>query len=237
MYEKRFYREQLNNDLYTFSVCVGETDLSISCDYNLEKQAYSAIIRARKIIKDYSSENKLFQSSLVPLIDEFVDESLIKQMLQAGQIAFVGPFASVAGVIAEYVGKSLSKYCKNVIVENGGDIYLQSTTKRTIGIYAGNSPLTGKVNIRIKKEAYPIGICTSSGTVGHSLSFGKADAVVVLSSDTALADAVATATCNEILTKEDVVLAIEKAYKIERIIGVLAIIGDKIGVIGEIELV
>ncbi len=237
MYEKRFYRELLNNDLYTFSVCVGETDLSISCDHNLEKQAYGAIIKARKIISDYSSKNKMFQSSLIPLKDGSVNEPLITQMLKAGQIANVGPFASVAGAIAEYVGKSLVKYCKNVIIENGGDIYLQSTTERTIGIYAGDSPLTGKITIKIKKEDYPIGVCTSSGTVGHSLSFGKADAVVVLSKDTALADAVATATCNMIKTKEDIILAIEKAYNIDGIIGVLAIMGDQLGVIGEIELV
>jgi len=237
MYEKRFYRELLNNDLCTFSVCVGETDLSISCDNNLEEKAYITIIKARKTIQDYVDLNKVFKSSLVPIVDKKVSNSLINQMLKAGQIANVGPFAAVAGVIAEYVGKSLEKYSKNVIVENGGDIYIQSTIERKIGIYAGDSPLTGKVIIKIKKDNFPIGVCTSSGTVGHSLSFGKADAVVVLSKDTALADAVATATCNKILTKDDIIPAIEKAHNIKGIIGVLAIIGDQLGVIGEIELV
>lgn len=237
MYEKRFYRELLNNDLCTFSVSVGETDLSISCDNNLEEKAYTAIMKARKTIRDYIDLNEDFKTSLVPIVDNKVSNLLINQMLKAGQIANVGPFAAIAGTIAEYVGKSLEKYSKNVVVENGGDIYMQSTIERRIGIYAGNSPLTGKVVIKIKKNSFPIGVCTSSGTVGHSLSFGKADAVVVLSKDTALADAVATATCNKILTKDNIIPAIEKAYNIDGIIGVLAIIGDQLGVIGEIELV
>jgi len=132
-------------------------------------------------------------------------------MLNAGQKANVGPFAAVAGMVAEYVGEQLKVQSKDVFVENGGDIFIDSISDRVVGIYAGDSPLTGKINILLKKERFPIGVCTSSGTVGPSLSFGKADAVVVISKNTALADALATATCNRIKEKSDVQNAIEWA--------------------------
>jgi len=237
MYEKRFYRETLNNELVKFNVCVKETDLFIGCNQNLEKLAYKAIIQIRKVLNNYINTNKSFLTSLVPIYDVNNKNKQISDMLNAGQKAGVGPFAAVAGMVAEYVGKQLKTQSDNVFVENGGDIYIDSVSDRIIGIYAGNSPLTGKVNILLKKERFPIGICTSSSTVGPSLSFGKADAVVVISKNTALADAIATATCNKIKEKSDVQSAIEWAYNIEDVEGVIAILEDTLGAIGDIELI
>jgi len=237
MYEKRFYREIFNNELIKFNVCVGETDLFIGCNQNLEKLTYKAIIQVRKILNDYININKHFLTSLVPIYDMNNKHKRIDDMLKAGQKADVGPFAAVAGMVAEYVGKRLKEQSEEVFVENGGDIFIDSISDRVVGIYAGDSPLTGKINILLKKERFPIGVCTSSGTVGPSLSFGKADAVVVISKNTALADAVATATCNRIKEKNDVQNAIEWAYNIKDIEGVIAILGDTLGAIGDIELI
>lgn len=237
MYKKRFYRQSFKNNLTMFNVCVEETDLLIGCDINLEKQVYKQIIKVRTILNNYININREFLTSLVPIEDIKVEEDVIIRMLDAAKKANVGPFASVAGMVAEYVGKNLEPLTKNIFVENGGDIYFNSTIDRKIGIYAGDSSLSGKLNILIRKEMFPLGICTSSGTIGHSLSFGKADAVVVLSKDTTLADAIATATCNNIKNTSDIEGAIEKAYKIEGVIGVLAIMDDKLGVIGRIELI
>jgi Uncharacterized conserved protein len=48
-----------------------------------------------------------------------------------------------------------------------------------------------------------LGICTSSATVGPSISFGQADAVTVFSRDVSLADAWATALCNRVTVHEE----------------------------------
>ena len=103
-------------------------------------------------------------------------------------------------------------------------------------MFAGNSPFTGKISFVIKPEQTPIGICTSSGTVGHSLSYGKADAVAIFSKDTALADAVATATANRISRRDDITPAIEFAKNIKGVEGIVAIIKDACGIWGNIEL-
>ena len=132
-------------------------------------------------------------------------------MSESAEKVGVGPMASVAGAIAEFVGNELSAYSAEVIVENGGDIYLKSLEKRIIGVYAGESPLTGKLGLEIDGEDTPLGVCTSSGTVGHSLSFGKADAVIVLSKSATLADAAATAIGNLVAQPEDITRGVEFA--------------------------
>ena len=107
--------------------------------------------------------------------------------------------AAVAGAIAEYVGRSLLlQGVREVMVENGGDIFLSRKKDCTVAIFAGQSPLSNKVGVLIAGKDMPRAVCTSSGTVGHSLSFGDADSVTVLASSTPLADAVATRLGNEV---------------------------------------
>jgi ApbE superfamily uncharacterized protein (UPF0280 family) len=144
--------------------------------------------------------------------------------------------AAVAGAIAEWVSKDLLKLSKEVIIENGGDIYLATARERTIGIYAGQSSLSLKIGIVIGPEESPLGVCTSSGTVGPSLSFGKADAVCILSKSAALADAAATAVGNIVQEKKDIELGLERGREIEGILGTLIIVGEKMGVWGSIKL-
>jgi len=149
----------------------------------------------------------------------------------------VGPMAAVAGAIAEMVGRELLNFSSEVIVENGGDIFLCHKKMRHIGIYAGDSPLSGKLALEIEPEDTPLGVCTSSGTVGHSLSFGKADAAIVLSPSAALADAAATAVGNMVKTAEDMPRAIEFVREVEGLTGIAIIVGDKMAVWGKINLV
>jgi len=124
-----------------------------------------------------------------------------------------------------------------VIVENGGDIFIKTLKPRIIGIYAGEkSPFTGKLKLEIAPNENGIGVCTSSGTVSHSLSFGKADAALIISEDTALADAMATAVGNIVKRPDDVEKAVNFGKSIEGVKGILVLIGNKMGSWGEIKI-
>lgn len=238
MYEERTYRECVKQtDLVAFKVIDEETDLIISADRDLSVQATVYISKYRKQLKDYIARDKKFLKSLEPI--EISDDApeVAKEMAEAAKLASVGPMAAVAGAIAERVGRDLLNSTKQIIVENGGDIFIKSDTQRLMGIYAGKSPFTGKLALKIESEQTPLGVCTSSGTVGHSLSFGKADAAIVLSKWTALADAVATATGNIVKTDEDIQKAIDFARSIDGIEGVIVIFGEKIGAWGNVEIV
>jgi hypothetical protein len=158
-------------------------------------------------------------------------------MIDAGENAGVGPMAAVAGAAAERVGNDLLLHSKEVIIENGGDVFIKTRHPVTVGIFAGKSPLSLKIGLKVHSENHSIAVCTSSGTVGHSLSFGRADAVSVVSASCPLADAAATAIGNRVRSRSDIARGIEFGKKIRGVEGVLIIIGDRIGVWGELELV
>ena len=116
--------------------------------------------------------------------------------------------AAVAGLLAQPVGDRLLQLSRQVIIENGGDIFFQTDEPPVFGLYAGeNSPFSGRIHL--PGELTRGGVCTLSGTVGHSISFGRADAVAVIAGDATLADAAATSICNSIRTPDDVQQAIE----------------------------
>ena len=238
MHEPRTYRNLVKtDDLVKFEVIVKETDLLVRAERELSKETRESVLKYRHQLETYIAMNPQFQRSLIPLQNDPGVPEIIQEMIHSSQLANVGPMAAVAGAIAELVSKDLLKLSKEVIVENGGDIYLAMTKERIIGIYAGNSPLNLKVGIIIRPEESPLGVCTSSGTVGHSLSFGKADAVCILSKSAALADATATAVGNVVQGEKDIELGLERGKNIEGVLGILIIIGEKMGVWGNVKLI
>ncbi len=238
MYEPRTYRHWIkDSDLVSFNVTVKETDLYIRARNNLKAKALEAVVKCRTPLEEYIESHPLFLSSLEPCSVEKDAPAIVREMAQAAQVVGIGPMATVAGAVAEAVGKDLLAYAPEVIVENGGDIFMKISKTRLIGIYADKSPLTGKIALEISPEQTPLGICTSSGTVGHSLSLGTADAVIALSHSTALADAAATALGNSIKSAEDIALAIEQAQTIAGLDGVVIIKGDKVGLWGKVKII
>jgi ApbE superfamily uncharacterized protein (UPF0280 family) len=237
MYELRTYRDWVSDkSLVSFSVVVKETDLHIRARRDLSAEALAATQRYRADLESYIKSHPIFLTTLKPFEVELNAPPIVKEMSDATREAGVGPMAAVAGAIAERVGKELFLYSDEVIVENGGDIFLKTLKERFIGVYAGESKFTRKIAFSIRPEETPLGVCTSSGTVGHSLSFGYADAVIVFSPSTSLADAAATAIGNRVRIAEDIPEALEFAQGIKGLKGVAIIKGDNMGVWGQIKL-
>jgi len=235
--QRAIYRNRITvKDLISFSLPIKETDLLIFADTLLREEAEKAVLHYRYQIEEYIRRFPDFLYSLTPLPYDENSPSIVKEMMQAAILAQVGPMASVAGAIAEKVGKDLLKHTSQIVIENGGDIFLKVSKDLTIGIYAGNSPLSNKLGLKIVSDITPLGVCTSSGTVGHSLSFGKSDAVTVIAQSTPLADAVATAIGNLVKVKKDIKRGLEHAQTIKGIYGTLIIVDDQFGAWGNIEI-
>jgi ApbE superfamily uncharacterized protein (UPF0280 family) len=238
MYQPRTYRRWIKDDnLITFNVIVRETDLYIRASSNLEVEATAAVIKYRRLLEDYIQSHPLFLHSLEPCAVPDDAPDIIKVMAQSSGSLGIGPMAAVAGAIAEVVGRDLLVYSPEVIVENGGDIFMKVLQTKLIGIYAGESPFTGKIALEISPQETPLGICTSSGTVGPSLSLGTADAVIVLSRSAALADSAATAIGNKVITVDDVDTVIEWVKAVLGLVGVIIIKGDRMGMWGDVKIV
>jgi hypothetical protein len=236
-YKKRSYRELTkDSDLVGQEIVVKETDLFIFAEKDIKSAAEEIVKKYRTEIEKYIKHRPEFMASLEPISQDSKASDIVKEMIRATELAGVGPMASVAGAIAEFTGNELLAYSKEIIIENGGDIFIKSNKARRVAVYAGDSPFSNKIFIKIKPEDAPIGICTSSGTVGHSLSFGKADACVIIAKSASLADAVATAVCNRIKEKKDIAPSLEFAISIKGVRGAVVILGKDLGSIGNIEL-
>lgn len=223
-------------------VQVKETDLHIRADRDVTARATELVLECRLQIEEYIVQHPEFCATLTPLPADNLASPIVREMLWAAQIADVGPMAAVAGAIAAFVGlKLVHEGVKEIIVENGGDIFITRQKACTIAIFAGQSVLSRKIGVRIPAETMPCGICTSSGTVGHSLSLGRADSVTVLADSTALADAAATRLGNEVGKSKDgkaeINRALNRAKELHGIRGVVMICGDLLGAMGDIELV
>ena len=238
-YQPRYYRDwSKDRDLVSFNVVVKETDLYIRARKNYKDKAFEIVQRQRAALENYIARHPGFLTALVPFPVSADAPAIARSMEEAAEKVNVGPMAAVAGAFAEFVGKDLLKFSSEIIVENGGDIFLKTAKSRLVGVYAGeNSPLTGKIALKIEPADTPLGICTSSGTVGHSLSFGKSDAVVVLAPSAALADAAATAIGNIVKAETDIEIALEFARGVSGLVGVAVIINDKMGVWGKVNLI
>lgn len=237
-YGDRIYRRlPTPKDLSGFGVRVRETDLWVEAESRLEKETRDLVFEARRELEEYIGLYPEFATTLSPFGPDRTAPPLVSEMIRAAEKARVGPMAAVAGAIAEYVGRGLLRWSPRVMVENGGDIFLCMDREVTVTIYAGDSPISGKIGLVISREMMPAGICSSSGTVGHSLSMGKADAVCVLAPSAALADGMATAAGNRIRGPSDLEEAVAWASGVEGVSGVVAIVGKSMAAWGEMELV
>lgn len=237
-HRQRTYRRLMADPRLTaFRIAVKETDLLIHTRSDLTDQAREAILRYRGHIERYVADHSDFARTLSPWPSDPWAPAIIQEMVTAGRRAGVGPMAAVAGAIAEQVGRHLLQWSDAVVVENGGDLFIRKASPVTVAIFAGDSPLSLKVGVRLVPGTDPVAVCTSSGTVGHSLSRGRSDAVCVVSSSASLADAVATAAGNLIQSPGDIRSAIDFARDLEGVSGVVAIAGDRIGAWGELEVV
>lgn len=230
------YRRVIAADMPCWRVQHLDTELYICAEKRCEANAAKAVRDLRTQLDRYIAAYPFFLTSLVPIDPEANAPEAVKAMCRAAQKAGVGPMAAVAGAFSEHVGQAILHTSKQVIVENGGDIFIKTDASKSVAVYAGSSPLSLKMGIQVDSREMPMSVCTSSGTVGPSLSFGKADAAVVVSPDAYLADACATRLGNEVKNAADIERALALIMCIAGVTGAMAIVGDICGAAGSIRL-
>lgn len=221
-----------------------ETIVTISAREQRHIEAAKRSIREqRKLLEDFIRTDPFFMITLEPYdlySDDGNDENdvknmpeIVKQMIKCSATFGIGPMAAVAGVIAKYAVQAMTEAgATYAVVDNGGDISLLNDEPIVVGIYAGASPIRD-LAFELPRRSTPIGIATSSGTVGPSISFGCADAATVISQDPALADAAATALGNAVQAKgplEECFRAIDRPG----IEGALVIRGEEMALWGKL---
>ncbi len=212
-----------------------ETIVTIISDAPYIEVARQAIVEHRRQLEQYITFDPFFRVTMEPYPLPEDGPEIVKRLVLAGNAVGTGPMAAVAGTIAELaVEAALDKGAKHVIVDNGGDIALFTDRSVLVGIYAGESAVK---NLAFRVDAQEsMGICTSSGKIGHSISFGNVDAATVVSKSASLADAAATSLGNAVLddSKKGVKKAFDVIDGVDGIEGALIIKGDHIGLWGKL---
>lgn len=236
-YTERHYRNRVKvKELNTFHVSIKETDLWVSAERELKKETEDIVHNLRFRLEGYIENHPEFYTTLTPWSDDPYAPSIIRDMIHCSKIADVGPMAAVAGAVAQHVAYGLKGLTGQIIIENGGDIYMDVSRDVTVSIFAGTSPLSDRIGIVIPKKMMPIGVCSSSGRIGHSLSMGDSDVVCIIARSATLADSAATALGNMVKTKKDLEKLAERASQIEGVLGGVAIMDDEMTAWGEVEL-
>ena len=239
-YRERSYRSRFSNDERRwFCVKFLESDLWIGVDSgsyraSMEADTYTMLVDLRRQMDAYLLMDPAYKAALMPYDAGLEAPEILKEMSRISHKTGIGPMSAVAGAVAKKVAEFLGT--KEVIVENGGDIYAKAASDMDISVFAGQSPLSEKVGLHIPAAAFPLGICTSSGTVGPSLSLGRADAVMIVCKDVMLADSYATAMANRIQTVNDLQSVIDRISNIPEILGAIAVKDDRMAITGQFEL-
>lgn len=244
MYDKRTYREQLKQERWqVFTVIHKESDLWIGVDKagfdpGMPAVALETVKKLRHEMDLYLRDNPEYAKSLIPCETTPDAPEIFNEMSAVARQSGIGPMSAVAGAVAQRVAEALKEQfsVKEIIVENGGDIYADIQNDMDVAVFAGPSPLSERVGLTIRADRSPLGICTSSGTVGPSLSFGKADAVMIVCRNCALADTYATAFANRIQTVDDILRCTEQIGEVDDILAAICIKDDKMGITGEFDL-
>lgn len=237
-YRHRFYREHMRAaGLVSFRVVMGESDLFIWAGRDLTDEVSSSLSRHRGDLEEFIARQPLFGTTYRPYAVPDDAPEVVALMAGAAERVGVGPMAAVAGALAEVVGRDILQFSNEIMVENGGDIYIHSGRERRVGIFAGKSPLSGRLTLLVPPTPpQGLGVCTSSATVGPSYSAGKADSAMVVAGSAALADAAATALGNRAKDPSRIEQALSWVSDIEGVIGCLVIIDEHIGIRGSLEL-
>jgi len=215
-----------------------ETRMRLRCDLEagLEK-ARTAVSGSRLLLENYILAHPDFRFALDIREVDLQAPAFVREMMLAGLKAGVGPMASVAGGLSEVATDAmLTAGCKAAVAENGGDISIKGERETVVGVYAGDGKAE-RVGFRVKPDDFPVGICTSAGTLGHSISMGDADAVVVFSPSAFLSDAAATAVANLIKSNDvegSIQLGLERAEDIEGVEGCMIFAGGLVGRTGSL---
>ena len=221
---------------------MGESDLQLSSDRPLQSLSREILGNIREEILEAEKWFRGFFTALEPVSPRCASSSqpppaILSHMCRASLLFGVGPMACVAGAVNHYLAQALAPHCSELLVENGGDCLLATSSARRVRIDARSSPFGDRLQLHVRTQDQPIGVCTSSGTLGHSLSFGKADAVVILAKDSLIADAAATFFANQVHCPADVPRVAEHARSFSEISGGVFICGSTLGACGNIAFV
>ncbi len=229
--------------LYKFHFIEKESNITvISESKNAILRAKNEFFIHRRILEKYVTKHKDFLTSFSPVKVQ-TDYEIIRLMAKAAFLCDVGPMATVAGALADLMLNTMKSFneefsaAKIALIENGGEIANNSENTMKVALFGGNNELNLNIGFLIKKTDCPIGIATSSATIGHAISLGQADAVTIFAENATTADGAATRIGNTVKgadIEKSIKKGLDTADDLKDVRGVFISRKNKIGISGKI---
>jgi len=218
----------------TMKYQIRETIVTVIADDTYHPVCLESIYKVRSDLEAFIIHDPFFKGTLEPYECPSDAPEVVRRMCEATAKVGVGPMAAVAGTVACMAVEAMaSAGAAYALVDNGGDIALINDETVLVGIYAGESPIKG-LALEVPPRTKILGVCTSSATVGPSISFGNSDAALIVSDDVSLADAAATALGNSIIDEASLATAFDFLKSVPEVTGAIGIIGDKMATYGRL---
>ncbi|MDK2781891.1 MAG: uncharacterized protein PWR13_919 [Archaeoglobi archaeon] len=213
-------------------VKIRETVATLELEERFIEEAERIIKMLRGELEAYILRDPIFYVTLEPHEPLEDAPEIVRRMCEAGELFNVGPMASVAGAISQMTMERLAELgCRDGFIENGGDIAMINERRRKIEVYHGRGNF--RIILEFPSSDEIIGICTSSASIGHSISFGVANAATVIAEDAIIADAGATALCNQ-ATPENFEDVLREITSVRGVLGALVVFDDFFSACGEL---
>jgi len=211
-----------------------DTIVTFLCERQHLDTGIRSLMHSRNVLETYIQNHPVFHDTHVPYPLSAEDPEPVRTMIRETAKVGVGPMASVAGAFAETALRAMANAgADRAVVDNGGDIAFLIREPLRVGIYTGGSSIQN-LALDVQPRQGVFGICTSSGTVGPSFSYGLADAAMVVSENVTLADAAATALGNRVREDGDLSACFDFMEALPEIEGALVVFRDKISLWGEL---
>lgn len=222
------------SEFVTTKLEIQETALTIVSERRFVASAVEAAKSARLDIERQIRKDRFFLTTLEPYEQKLCASEVTRRMCEATGLAGVGPMASVAGAIAQVTLEAMvAQGCRQAWVDNGGDIALTLESPATVEVFA--RPGSEKAfAFELERTDGIMGICSSSGRLGHSISFGDSDIALAIADDAITADAFATALGNRVTDKASLTSCFEVLRDSSRVKGGLAMIDDAVALYGTV---
>ena len=216
---------------------IGETAVTVAADEEYIGYATDAIVRTRRDIVRQISDDPFFLTTFDPYDCPRTACETVKRMCEAAKSAGVGPMATVAGTVAQCALEAMvergSTHCW---VDNGGDIALFVDRPVIAEVFC--DPTSSEAfGLELGPTGRPLGVCASSGRLGHSVSLGDTDIAVAQCDSAILADALATAIGNAVSAEEDLGHCFERFSGLAGFQGALVLRDGSAGVFGSVDRV
>jgi ApbE superfamily uncharacterized protein (UPF0280 family) len=176
---------------------IAETAATIAAEGRFVERAVEALKATRSEIERQVRKDPFFLTTMEPYTPQDPGP-VVRRMCDASAVAGVGPMATVAGAVAQVALEAMVEQgCDHGWVDNGGDVALVLSAPATMEVFHEPGAKTA-FGLGLEPTHGIIGVCTSSGRLGHSISLGDSDVALAVADSAFLADALATAIGNRV---------------------------------------